>query len=114
MDDLHFAETRLIDVLDYVATLSVDRPILLLCLSRPDLFDIRPEWSAPRPHAVAIRLDPLTATETDTLLATNEGLAADPDKRREIVEAAAGVPLFAEQMAALRSEDGGSARPCVR
>ena len=58
---------------------------------------------------MTIRLDPLTATETDTLLATNEGLAADPDKRREIVEAAAGVPLFAEQMAALRSEGARAA-----
>ncbi len=51
-----------------------------------------------------IRLEPLSADETNALLATNEGLAADPQKRREIVEAAAGVPLFAEQMAALRSE----------
>ena len=35
VDDLHFAETRLIDVLDYVATLSVDRPILLLACPGP-------------------------------------------------------------------------------
>ena len=101
VDDLHFAEPRLIDVLDYVATLSVGSPILLLCLSRPDLFDTRPEWAAPRQYAVTIRLEPLTAAETDALLATNEGLASDPEKRREIVDAAAGVPLFAEQMAAL-------------
>ena len=114
VDDLHFAEPRLIDVLDYVATLSVDRPILLLCLSRPDLFDIRPEWATPRQHAVTVRLEPLTASETDALLATNEALAADPEKRREIVDAAAGVPLFAEQMAALRSEGEGGVPPSVR
>ncbi len=52
VDDLHWAEALLIDVLDYVATLSVDRPILLLCLSRPDLFDTRPEWAAPRQHSL--------------------------------------------------------------
>jgi class 3 adenylate cyclase/tetratricopeptide (TPR) repeat protein len=114
VDDLHFAEPLLIDVLDYVATLSVDRPILLLCLSRPDLLDLRPEWATPRQHAVIVKLEPLTATETDTLLATNEALAQDPDKRREIVDAAAGVPLFAEQMAALRSEGEGGVPPSVR
>ena len=114
IDDLHWAEPRLIDVLDYVATLSVDRPILLLCLSRPDLFDTRPEWAAPRPHAVTVRLEPLTATETDALLATNEALAEDPKTRREIVDAAAGVPLFIEQMAALRSEGEGGVPPSVR
>ena len=113
-DDLHFAEPRLIDVLDYVATLSVGSPILLLCLSRPDLFDTRPEWAAPRQYAVTIRLEPLTAAETDALLATNEGLASDPEKRREIVDAAAGVPLFAEQMAALTSEGGGGVPATVR
>ena len=114
VDDLHWAEPLLMDVLDYVATLSVDRPILLLCLSRPDLFDTRPEWAAPRTHAVTVRLEPLTADETDALLSTNESLASDPDKRREIVDAAAGVPLFVEQMAALRSEGEGGVPASVR
>ncbi|MEP7378129.1 MAG: adenylate/guanylate cyclase domain-containing protein [Chloroflexota bacterium] len=114
VDDLHWAEPLLIDVLDYVVTLSAQRPILLLCLSRPDLFDTRPEWAAPRPHATTIRLEPLTAGETDTLLATNELLAADAVRRREIVEIAAGVPLFAEQMAALRSEGHAGVPPTIR
>lgn len=114
VDDLHWAEPLLIDALDYVATLSIDRPILLLCLSRPDLFDTRPEWAAPREHAMSIRLGPLTADETDTLLAASEELAADPEKRREIVDAAAGVPLFVEQIAALRSEGEGGVPASVR
>ncbi len=114
IDDLHWAEPLLIDVLDYVATLSVGHPILLLCLSRPDLFDTRPEWATPRPHAVTVRLEPLTADETDALLATNEALVADPDARREIVDAAAGVPLFVEQIAALRSEGEGGVPASVR
>ena len=114
VDDLHWAEPLLIDALDYVATLSVDRPILFLCLSRPDLFDNRPEWAAPRERALTVRLEPLTADETDKLLASNEVLAADPDKRREIVDAAAGVPLFVEQMAAARSEGEGGVPASVR
>ena len=114
VDDLHWAEPLLLDALDYLATLSVDRPILLLCLSRPDLFDTRPEWALPREHAVTLRLDPLTADETNAMLATNEVLAADPEKRREIVDAAAGVPLFVEQMAALRSEGEGLVPSTVR
>ena len=114
VDDLHWAEPLLMDALDYIVTLSVDHPILLLCLSRPDLFDTRPEWTAPRPHAVTVRLEPLTADQADALLATDEILAADPQKRREIVDAAAGVPLFVEQMAALRSDGEGGVPPTVR
>jgi class 3 adenylate cyclase/tetratricopeptide (TPR) repeat protein len=114
VDDLHWAEPLLIDVLDYVATLSIDRPMLLLCLCRPDLFDIRPEWATPRQHSSILRLEPLTADETDALLATNEALVSDEAARREIVDAAAGVPLFVEQIAALRSEGEGGLPPTVR
>ena len=114
VDDLHWAEPLLIDVLDYVATLSIDRPILLLCLARPDVFDIRPEWATPRQHSSIIRLEPLTSDETDALLATNAALASDKEARQEIVDAAAGVPLFVEQIAALRSEGEAGLPPTVR
>ncbi len=114
VDDLHWAEPLLLDLLDYVATFSVERPILLLCLARPDLFDVRPEWSAPRPNSVVIRLEPLTTRETEWLLAASDSAALDPDTRRRIVAAAGGVPLFVEQMAAFQPDGEGLVPPTIR
>src|SRR5204863_2005298 len=51
LDDIHWAEPTLLDLLEYVVGFSSGAPILLLCLARPDLFDVRPSWSAPRPNA---------------------------------------------------------------
>ena len=114
VDDLHWAEPLLLDLLDYVATFSVERPILLLCLARPDLFDVRPEWSAPRLNSVVIRLEPLTTRETEWLLAASDSAALDPDTRRRIVDAAGGVPLFVEQMAAFQPDGEGLVPPTIR
>lgn len=114
IDDLHWAEPLLMDVLDYVATFSIDRPIMLLCLARPDLFDNRPDWAEPRAHAVTIRLEPLSRTETEALLAADEAATSDPELRSRIVDAAGGVPLFVQQMAALSLEGGAGVPPTVR
>ena len=46
IEDIHWAETPLLDLLEYLATWARERPILILCLARPDLFDIRPAWGA--------------------------------------------------------------------
>jgi class 3 adenylate cyclase/tetratricopeptide (TPR) repeat protein len=114
VDDLQWAEPLLLDLLDYVATFSVERPILLLCLTRPDLFDVRPEWSAPRPNSAVIRLEPLSTRETEWLLTASDSAALDADTRRHIVDAAGGVPLFVEQMAAFQPEGEGLVPPTIR
>ncbi len=114
VDDLHWAEPLLLDLLDYVASFSVERPILLLCLARPDLFDTRPEWATPRPNSFVVRLEPLTVSETEWLLSATDDGSLDPTLRRQIVDAAAGVPLFVEQMAAHQSEGEGLVPPTIR
>ena len=42
VDDLHWAEPALLDLIEYVASSSSGAPIYLLCTARPDLFDVRP------------------------------------------------------------------------
>ena len=56
LDDIHWAEPTLLDLLEYVVGFSTGTPILLLCLARPDLFDVRPSWSAPRSNAILVPL----------------------------------------------------------
>ena len=42
VEDVHWAQPTLLDLLEYVVAFSSDAPILLLCLARPELLDDRP------------------------------------------------------------------------
>ncbi|MDQ3858724.1 MAG: AAA family ATPase [Actinomycetota bacterium] len=105
VDDIHWAEPTLLDLLEYLATLATDAPTLFLCLARPDVFDARPSWAVPRAGASIVRLEPLAASDITMLV---EGLGGEAAGERErIVDAASGNPLFAEQLVAFRAEKAG-------
>ena len=38
-DDMHWGEPSFLDLVEHVADLSRDAPILLLCMARPELLD---------------------------------------------------------------------------
>jgi len=105
-DDLHWGEPAFLDLVEHVADLSRDAPILLLCLARPELLERRPGWGGGKLNATTVLLEPLSATETDELIEQlgemNEQL------RARIREAAEGNPLFVEEMLAMvrESQDG--------
>ncbi|MBA3244779.1 MAG: AAA family ATPase [Actinobacteria bacterium] len=108
LDDLHWAEPAFFELVEQVADLSRDAPILLLCLGRPELLDRRPGWSGGKLNATSVLLEPLAAQETDDLI---DGLLGgddlDPTLRRGILGAAEGNPLFVEEMLAMLRESGG-------
>jgi class 3 adenylate cyclase/tetratricopeptide (TPR) repeat protein len=107
VDDIHWAEPTLLDLLEYLVSFSADVPILLLCLARADLFDSRPSWAAPRPNASLVDLKPLSNEESEGLVAQLLRARHVPGPTRErIVEAAEGNPLFVEQMLAMQAEEG--------
>ncbi len=95
----------MLDLLEYVVGFSSGAPILLLCLARPDLFDVRPSWSAPRPNANLVPLEPLTDDETQGLIGHLERERdLSDDTRNRIVAAAEGNPLFVEHILAMQAE----------
>src|SRR5581483_11466223 len=67
-DDLHWGEATFLDLVEHVADLARDAPILLLCLARPDLLDRRPGWGGGKLNATTVLLEPLDAQETDELI----------------------------------------------
>ncbi len=68
-DDLHWGEPTFLDLVEHVADLSRDAPILLLCLARPgELLDRRPGWGGGKLNASTVLLEPLDAAETDELI----------------------------------------------
>lgn len=105
-DDVHWAEETFLDLVEHVADLARDAPILLLCMARPDLLDKRPAWGGGKLNATTVLLEPLSAEETGELLDELGGV--EGELRARIGQAAEGNPLFIEEMHALvlESDDG--------
>ena len=57
-DDLNWSEPTLLDLIEHVAEYAHDTPILLVCLSRPELLDVRRGWSGGKKNATTIFLEP--------------------------------------------------------
>ena len=110
IDDLQWAETMLLDLLDHVADLSRGAPILLLCTARPELLDGRPGWGGGKLNAAAVLLQPLGAADSEALL-DQLGAGLDPAARAQVIAASDGNPLFLEEMVALARDRGAVAVP---
>jgi tetratricopeptide (TPR) repeat protein len=103
-DDIHWGEDTFLDLIEHVADLSRDAPILLLCMARPELLEKRPGWGGGKWNATTVLLEPLDAAATDRLLDALGGVVGD--LRGRIREAAEGNPLFVEEMVALLHASG--------
>ena len=104
-DDIHWGEEAFLDLVDHIADLSRDAPILLFCMARPELLDRRANWGGGKLNATTVLLEPLTAGDAEALVAgLLEGAPADEPLRARILEAAEGNPLFVEEMVALVRE----------
>ncbi len=97
IDDIHWAEPALLELLARLPMVLGSAPVLLLCLTRPELREHRPDWP------VTISLAPLGAADVDALL---EGLRAPAETRVRLALAAAGNPLYAEELVAWVREGG--------
>ena len=106
LDDIHWAETTLLDLVEHVAEWSRGAPILLLCLARPELLETHPGWSAEYANATTLALEPLSTPDCSALIAQlpgGEGLS--DEARARITELAGGNPFAVEQLVALQAED---------
>jgi class 3 adenylate cyclase/tetratricopeptide (TPR) repeat protein len=108
LDDLQWGEPTFFDLVEHIADWSREAPILLLCLARPDLLDIRSGWAGGKLNATTVLLEPLSPTETDELIdGLLGGADLSADMRDRIREASDGNPLFVEQMLAMLEESPG-------
>ena len=96
VEDVHWAQPAFLDLLEYVHGWARSVPILLLCLARPELYDVRPRWPG-----VAVALEPLTREESTALL--DELEVARPIARSTHRRRGGGEP-------AVPRADGGDAR----
>jgi class 3 adenylate cyclase/tetratricopeptide (TPR) repeat protein len=107
IDDLHWAEPSLLDLLEQVVALAREAPILLVAVARPELLEQRPAWSGGRLNASTLLLEPLAADESATLLDHLAGEVSLPaEATARITHTAEGNPLFLEELLAMLIEEG--------
>jgi class 3 adenylate cyclase/tetratricopeptide (TPR) repeat protein len=109
-DDLHWGEPTFLDLVEQVADLSRGAPVFLLCIARPELLERRPAWGGGKLNATTALLEPLNSDEADELIERllPPGAVTGPALRARALEAAAGNPLFLEEIAAVAVSSGGS------
>src|SRR5439155_1061935 len=110
-EDIHWAEEPLLDLIEHLAAWVKEAPLLLLCLARPELLDVRPTWGGGSVRSTAIELEPLAPADSAELV---EALIAErklPIDVDAVLAKTEGNPLFVEEtIRALAEQDGGAER----
>jgi predicted ATPase/class 3 adenylate cyclase len=106
LEDLHWADMGLLQLLGSLAVRMADTPLLMLALARDELLDIEPTWMR-LPRNLTLQLDALDGVHASELV---KRLLADTDDGASIVtrveRAAGGNPLLIEELSAWLSEGG--------
>jgi predicted ATPase/class 3 adenylate cyclase len=93
-EDMQWADTSLLDFVEYLLEWSRDYPLYVITLARPELQERRPNWGAGQRNFTSLYLEPLSSAAMEELL---EGLVPGlPERLRgQILARAQGVPLYA-------------------
>jgi class 3 adenylate cyclase len=116
LEDIHWADRSLLDLVELLAARLRDLPILILTLARPELLDSRPAWGGGLPAYTALPLAPLSAAEGEELAQLKLGQMRT-EAASKLADTAGGNPLFIEQLAATLAESsaaGGSLPTTIR
>ena len=104
-EDLHFADSGLIDFIDHLLEWSKGVPIFIVTLARAELLERRTDWGAGKRNFVSLALDPLPeSTMRDLLAGLVPGLPAGAV--RAIVDRAGGIPLYAVETVRMLLSEG--------
>jgi class 3 adenylate cyclase/tetratricopeptide (TPR) repeat protein len=104
-EDLQWADSGLLDFIEQLLEWSKNKPILIVALTRPELYERQPGWGTGHRLATAMPLEPLPETAMRQLLA---GLAPGlPEQAVQAILARAdGIPLYAVETIRMLVSDG--------
>jgi predicted ATPase/class 3 adenylate cyclase len=99
-EDLHWADTALLEFIEHVVDWATDVALLVMCTTRPELYERSPDWGGGKRNASTISLAPLSGRETATLVeALLDGAKLPAKTEAALLERAGGNPLYAEEFA---------------
>jgi DNA-binding SARP family transcriptional activator len=102
LEDVHWAEPSMLDLVEYLESWISDAPVLVLCLARPSLLEERPGWGR---SSQTVELGPLSTEEAGELVSRLAERDLTEALRERIVTVAEGNALFLEQLHAYLTED---------
>jgi class 3 adenylate cyclase/tetratricopeptide (TPR) repeat protein len=106
-EDIHWAEEPLLELIDHLAQWVRERALMIVCLARPELLDIRPGWGGGRIRSTAIELEPLPRPDSERLAdALLEDAELPVDVRARLLDKTEGNPLFVEETVRMVLESG--------
>ena len=111
LEDVHWAEPALLDLVESMATGDARVPLVMLCLARDDLLRARADWGSGLRNATVVSLDAIDDGEMRRLA---EALPSGDEDSGRAVELAGGNPFFLEEMLAMAAEGGRSMPPTVQ
>ena len=97
VEDLHWAEAPLLDLLERLLR-DVRGPMLLIATARPELFDLRPAWGGARRDASTIELESLPTEAAVRMLSQLLGAELPGSVSDVVVRQAEGNPFFVEEI----------------
>ncbi len=107
IDDIHWADDALLDLVDYLSTHVADVPLLLICPARPELLEKRPAWGRGPRNDVAIGLEALPTAAAERLVrALLPGAGIPNTLRHGILEKSEGNPFYAEEIVRMLVDRG--------
>ena len=98
-EDIHWAEEPLLELIEHMTEWVRDGALMIVCLARAELLDVRSTWGGGRVRATAIELEPLGDADGETLIdALNEDGTISAKTRRALLDKTGGNPLFLEEV----------------
>ena len=106
-DDIQWGEITFLDLVEYLVDLIKGVPVLVLCLARRELLEVRGAWMTGKSNAALVSLQPMTEPEIEGLivnLLSGDALAGGIGAR--IADVTEGNPLFVEEILRMLVDDG--------
>ncbi|MGH2368336.1 MAG: ATP-binding protein, partial [Chloroflexota bacterium] len=111
LEDVHWAQPTLLDLIEYLSEWTREA-VFLLCLARPELLEERGTWAGSKFNAASLILEPLGLGDTEKLIASRlAGRMLPLETVDRVAATAQGNPLFVEQLLAALEERGDVALP---
>jgi class 3 adenylate cyclase/tetratricopeptide (TPR) repeat protein len=106
-EDIHWAEDPLLELIEHMTEWVRDGSLLIVCLARPELLDVRSNWGGGRVRATSIELEPLGAADSEELIdALSGGDELSAETRKALLAKTEGNPLFLEEVMLTVAEFG--------
>ncbi len=107
IDDIHWADGALLNLLGYIAERAARVPLLLLCPARPELLERRPDWGGGKRNYVMISLEALSPSDAERLVrALLPGDGIPESLRKGILRQGEGNPFYFEEIVRMLADRG--------